>query len=52
MGAPWLTPTCACKLAQRQLIDALLAEGALGLREQSRAQVAMVVGALTHVEAA
>ena len=40
------------KLAQRQLIDAMLAEGALGLREQSRAQVAVVIGALTSSRAA
>ena len=38
----------ARKLAQRQLLNAALADGALGLREQSRAQVAVVIGALGH----
>jgi hypothetical protein len=38
----------ACKLTQRQVLSAALADRALGLREQRRAQVAMVVGALSH----
>ena len=38
----------ARELAQRQVLDAALADGALGLREQSRAQVAVVIGALSH----
>ena len=38
----------ARELTQRELVDAVLADGALGLREQGRAQVAVVIGTLTH----
>ena len=38
----------ARELSQGQCLNAALADGALALREQSRAQVAVVVGALSH----
>jgi len=42
-------PCLAGEVAQRQGLDALLAERALGLGEQRGAQSAVVVGAIRHV---
>jgi hypothetical protein len=38
----------AGELTQRELIDPALAHGALGLREQRRAQVAVMIWTLRH----
>ena len=38
----------ARELTQRQVLNAALADRALGLREQSRAQIAVVIRALVH----